>query len=162
MSEFQLFDRVVCNITFLRNVWNSKSSEFDPRGRDGSFQKFLKFKKFLIIQGGGLSLIGNFSQIFPFFSDASPSHFCFFLHPPPPTPIGTLSKIFSIFKKIYAPWNEVSMIGAPWHFSNGFSRAFYVWTTLWNWNQAEKGPPTQKLKKIKCVFKWLFGKIQCF
>ena len=54
MSEFQLFDSVICNITFIRNVWNSKSSEFDPRGEGvGSFQKVLKFKKFWIIRGGG-------------------------------------------------------------------------------------------------------------
>ena len=32
MSEFQLFDSVVCNITFIRNVWNSKMSQFGQRG----------------------------------------------------------------------------------------------------------------------------------
>ena len=42
-------------------------------GGVGIFQKVLKFKKFWIIRGGGSSLIGNFSQIFPFFfSDGSP------------------------------------------------------------------------------------------
>ena len=42
----------------------SKSSEI---------QKVLKFKKFWIIRGGrGSSLIGNFSQIFPFFLVMAP------------------------------------------------------------------------------------------
>ena len=42
-------------------------------GGVGSFQKVLKFKKFWIIRrGGGSSLIGNFSQIFPFFLVMAP------------------------------------------------------------------------------------------
>ena len=52
MSEFQLFDSVVCNITFIRNVWNSKKSE--------------------ISDGGGVKPILDFSQIFPFFYNGSP------------------------------------------------------------------------------------------
>ena len=32
MSQFHLFDSVVCNITFRRNVWNSKMSHFGQRG----------------------------------------------------------------------------------------------------------------------------------
>ena len=70
MSDFQLF----CNITFIRNVWNSKSSEFDPRGGGLEvFKKFWNSESSELSEGGGSSLIGNFSQIFPFFfSDASP------------------------------------------------------------------------------------------
>ena len=45
MYEFQLlFDSVVCNITFIRNVWNSKMSQFGQRGGVNIFQKCLKFK----------------------------------------------------------------------------------------------------------------------
>ena len=52
----------------------SNMSEFVPRGGVDIFQKCLKFKNVWIIRGGGgSSLIGNLSQIFPFFfSDASP------------------------------------------------------------------------------------------
>ena len=32
MSQFQLFDSVFCNITFIRNVLNSKMSRFGKRG----------------------------------------------------------------------------------------------------------------------------------
>ena len=32
MSQFQLFDSLICNITFIRNVWNSKMSQFAQRG----------------------------------------------------------------------------------------------------------------------------------
>ena len=74
MSEFQLFDSVVCNFTFIRNVWNSKSSEFDPRGGGRKFSKSSEIQKVLNYpRGGGASLISNFSQIFQFFfSDGSP------------------------------------------------------------------------------------------
>ena len=55
-------------------VLNFKHFWIWSEGGVGSFQKVLKFKKFWIIRGGGgPSLIGNFSQIFPFFfSDGSP------------------------------------------------------------------------------------------
>ena len=41
-------------------------------------------------------------------------------------------------------------------------RALKVWHTHRTKIQAEKGPPTQKLEKNKCVLKWSLGKIQCF
>ena len=59
--------QLFCNITFIRNVWNSKSSEFDPRGGVGSFQKVLKFKKFWIIRGGGVKPNWEFFPNFPVF-----------------------------------------------------------------------------------------------
>ena len=46
MSEFQLFDSVVCNITFITNVCNSKSSEFDPRVGGRKFSKISEFQLF--------------------------------------------------------------------------------------------------------------------
>ena len=45
-NYFAIILQLFSNITFIRNVLNSKSSEFDPRGGVGNFQKVLKFKKF--------------------------------------------------------------------------------------------------------------------
>ena len=74
MSEFQLFDSVFFNITFIRNVWKSKMSEFDPKGGSAIFKNVWNLKKSEISDGeGGSSLFGNFSQFFPFyFYDGSP------------------------------------------------------------------------------------------
>ena len=79
MSEFQLFDSVVCNITFIRNVWNSKMSQFGQRGGVKIFQKCLKFKNVPKVGGGGGQpyLMGTLSQIFLiFYFDASPKEKC--------------------------------------------------------------------------------------
>ena len=53
---------------------NSKKSEIDPRGGVSIFQISLEFKKSEIsYRGGGSSLFGKKSAIFPFFNyDASP------------------------------------------------------------------------------------------
>ena len=58
--------QLFCNITFIRNVWKSKMSEFDPRGGVSNFQKCLKFKKVWNFRwGGGVKPIWEF---FPNFS----------------------------------------------------------------------------------------------
>ena len=45
MSQFQLFDSVFCNITFIRNVWNSKMSQFGQRGGGQHFSKMSEIQK---------------------------------------------------------------------------------------------------------------------
>ena len=77
MSQFPLFDSVVCNITFIRNVWNSKMSQFGQRGEGGSaFFKNVwnsKMSQKLEAGGRGSTLFGTLSQIFSiFYFDASP------------------------------------------------------------------------------------------
>ena len=59
MSEFQLFDSVVCNITFIRNVWNSKSSEFDLRGGGRKFSKSSEIQKVLNYPRADMQKVGN-------------------------------------------------------------------------------------------------------
>ena len=61
MSQFQLFDSVVCNITFRRNVRNSKMSQFGQRGG----QHFSKMSQML--EGGGVNHNWDIVQIFSFF-----------------------------------------------------------------------------------------------
>ena len=45
MSQLQLFDSVFCNITFIRNVWNSKMSQFGQRGGGQHFSKMSEIQK---------------------------------------------------------------------------------------------------------------------
>ena len=45
MSQFQLFDSVFCNITFIRNVRNSKMSPFGQRGGGQHFSKMTEIQK---------------------------------------------------------------------------------------------------------------------
>ena len=65
MSQFLLFDSVFCNITFIRNVWNSKMSQFGKRGGVNIFQKCPKGRK---AEGGGVNLNPNW-DIVPNFLD---------------------------------------------------------------------------------------------
>ena len=61
MSQSQSFDSVVCNITFIRNVGNSKMSQFGQRGGGQHFskmsqiQKCPKFKNVPNVRGGGVN-----------------------------------------------------------------------------------------------------------
>ena len=102
MSQFQLFDSVFCNITFIRNVWNSKMSQFGQRGGGQHFSKMSEIQKCpnLVRRGGsaffknvwnskmsqrseggeGSTLIGTLSQIFSiFYFDGSPKHLVIWL-----------------------------------------------------------------------------------
>ena len=66
-NYFAIILQLFCNITFIRNVWKSKMSEFDPRGGGVSnFQKCLKFNKVWNFRWwGGVKPIWEF---FPNFS----------------------------------------------------------------------------------------------
>ena len=73
MSEFQLFDSVVCNITFIRNVWKSKMSEFDPKGGSAIFKNVWNLKKSEISDGeGGQAYLRIFPIFFSFFLMMAP------------------------------------------------------------------------------------------
>ena len=55
MSQFQLFDSVFCNITFIRNVWNSKMSQFGQRGGSAFFINVWNSKMSQRSKGGGVN-----------------------------------------------------------------------------------------------------------
>ena len=67
--DFHLRGLAAVNIVSISNI-----SEFSPRGGGQNFSIISDIQKVLNYPGGrGSSLIGNFSQIFPFFfSDGSP------------------------------------------------------------------------------------------
>ena len=69
MSQFQLLDSVFCNNTFIRNVWNSKMSQFGKKGGGAAFFKNVwNSKMSQRSEGGeGSTPIGILSQIFSIF-----------------------------------------------------------------------------------------------
>ena len=75
MSQFQLFDSVFCNITFIRNVWNYKCPNLVRGGGGQHFSKMSEIQKCPKGRRGGegSTLFGTLSQIFSiFYFDASP------------------------------------------------------------------------------------------
>ena len=52
MSQSQSFDSVVCNITFIRNVGNSKMSQFGQRGGSTFFKNVPNSKTSERSEGG--------------------------------------------------------------------------------------------------------------
>ena len=54
LSQFQLFDSVFCNITFIKNVRNSKMSQFGKKGGGGQhFSKMSEIQKCPKCRRGG-------------------------------------------------------------------------------------------------------------
>ena len=66
--------QLFCIFTFIKNVWNSKMSQFGQRGGGQHFSKMSQIQKCPKgRKGGGSTLIGTLSQIFSiFYFDGSP------------------------------------------------------------------------------------------
>ena len=89
--------QLFCNITFIRNVWKSKMSEFDPRGGSAIFKNVWNSKKSEISDGGGVKPIWEFF----------PKFFRFFFMM---APLTTIEPQTFLILRIFLAWNFPSFL----------------------------------------------------
>ena len=125
MTQFQLFDSVVCNITFMKNIWNLKMSQFGQKGGSAFFKNVWNSKMSQFVKkGGGSAFLKNVwnSKLSQRSEGGEGS-----------TLIGTLSQIFSIFYFDASP-NKVQ-------FSIGWAKIYF---SFWHWQNQIVSPPWLK------------------